>query len=85
MSLYKVKDKNGVVKPYDRFKAMTGAMRAGASMDEAEKTVQQVESYIFNASHKGPVTYSDVRKQTVRALGNINPIVARIFDTLEKK
>jgi len=83
--MYQIKRKDGTTERFDRFKMLTGAMRAGASSEEAEKAVQKVESYVMFGAPKGGAEKSKVRDLFVKTLTQENPTAARIYGVFEKK
>ncbi len=82
--MYQVKKKDGTIGRFDRFGALSNAMRAGATAEEAEKATQKVENYIFSASSKGPVEHTKVRDQMIKALGSVNQMAARTYSIFQK-
>jgi transcriptional regulator NrdR family protein len=83
--MYQLKKKDGTTERFDRFKIISGAMRAGATAEQAEKAVQKVETYVmFNAPKTG-AEKSKVRDQVMKSLSQENPIAARIYGVFEKK
>lgn len=82
--MYQIKRKDGTTERFDRFKILSGAMRAGASPEEAEKAVAKVESWVMFSAPKGGIEKSQVRNQTIKALSVENPIAARTYSVLEK-
>lgn len=83
--MYQIKKKDGTTERFDRFKMLTGAMRSGATMDEAERAVQKVESYVMFSAPREGAPKEKVRDQFIKSLSQENPVAARTYSVLEKK
>lgn len=82
--MYQIKKKDGSLERYDRLKIYTGALRAGATNEEAEKTTQKIDAWMMSSAQKGVVEKSAVRGQIIKSLSTVNPMAARTYDALQK-
>ena len=82
--MFKVQKKDGVQEDFDRNKIIHGATKSGASLEEAEKVVVEIEKWLPLASVNGVIATSAVRAKVLEVLGTLNPVAASIFQNYKK-
>ncbi len=67
--------KDGSLEDFDRSKIVAGAVKAGATPEDAEKAAAAVEAGL-PADATVPVKYQDIRAKVLEVLGTVNPAAA---------
>jgi transcriptional regulator NrdR family protein len=79
-----VQKKDGTLQPFDRSKVSAGAMRSGASIEEAENVTGQVEAWARSVAQNGVVNATELRAKVLEVLKTVNPVAGSAFETYQK-
>jgi len=80
----KIQKKDGRLEDFDRNKVLMGAIKSGASGEEAENVAKQVEAWVETAAVNGVMNSSEVRSKVLEILRSVNPGVAVSFESHKK-
>ena len=80
----KVKKKDGRLENFDRNKLNSGLVKSGASPEEAENIIAQIETWTQSAALDGVVKSSDIKTKILALLRSINPEAATTFEAYKK-
>ena len=80
----KVEKKDGRLEDFDRHKISGGVVKSGASPEEAESIVTQIETWAQGVAMGGVVQSSDIRTKVLELLRSVNPEAAASFETYKK-
>lgn len=80
----KVKKKDGRLEDFDRNKVSGGAVKSGATPEEAENIAGQIETWAQGAAVDGVINASDIRPKVLELLGSANPEAAAKFTAYKK-
>lgn len=81
----KIQKKDGTFQAFDRGKVNGGAVKAGASFDQAESVASQVETWVQSAAVNGVVKSADIRTKIVELLQSVNPEASAKFGAYRKE
>ncbi len=79
-----VQKKNGAMEPFDRSKIIGGLIKSGASVEEAENVVTQVEAWVQTAAQNGIIASLELRAKILEFLKVANPIAGAAFESYQK-
>lgn len=82
--MFKVQKKDGSLQDFDRSKITGGAMKAGASSEEAEKVAVEIESWLPTNAVNGVLSVLNLRTKVLEVLRGVNPTVAANFEAYKK-
>lgn len=82
--MFKVQKKDGSLQDYDRAKVVGGAVKAGASPEEAETVANQIEAWLPTVAAAGVVNSMDIRSKGLEILKTVNPTAAATFESYQK-
>ena len=82
--MYKVQKKDGTLEDFDRSKIVSGLVKAGATVEEAEKVATEIETWLPSAATENVVNSLDIRVKGLDVLRVVNPDVAAKFDSYQK-
>ena len=81
----KVEKKDGQQEDFDRSKVSSGAIKAGASIEQAESIIGQVETWVKTTAVNGVVKSSDIRTKVLELLQSANPEAAAKYGAYRKE
>ncbi|MFH1970829.1 MAG: ATP cone domain-containing protein [Patescibacteria group bacterium] len=76
--------KDGTLEEFDKNKILNGVVRAGASSEDAQKILNEIEAWLPGAQVNGIVKSVDIRTKGLEILDIINPEVAKGFRSYQK-
>jgi len=79
-----VRKNDGQTEPFDKGKISGGAVKSGASVEQAEQVAMQVEEWAKGAAQDGVVATSDIRVKVLEVLQGVNPEAATAFEGYKK-
>ncbi|MGD0523309.1 MAG: ATP cone domain-containing protein [Candidatus Microgenomates bacterium] len=82
--MYKVRKNDGVEEDFDKNKILSGCMKSGASIDEAEKVATGVETWLPQVATNGVVASTDIKIKVIELLRGANPNAAASFEGYKK-
>lgn len=82
--MFKVQKKDGSMQDFDRAKVVSGAVKAGATPEEAENVATQVEAWLPTVAVDGVVNSMDIRSKGLEILQTVNPTAAAAYETYQK-
>jgi preprotein translocase subunit SecA len=82
--MFKVRKNDGIEEVFDKNKILSGCMKAGASVDEAEKVATGVEMWLPTVATNGVVATTDIKLKVTELLHGVNPTVAGSFEGYKK-
>lgn len=82
--MYKVQKKDGTLEEFDKNKILNGVVKAGASMEDAQKILEGIEAWLPKAQVNGIVKSVDIRTKGLEILEVVNPDIAKGFRTYQK-
>lgn len=85
MADIKVQKKDGTLQDFDRGKVNDGAVKAGASFDQAQSVASQIEIWIQGAAVNGVIKSSDIKTKVIEFLQPANPNAAAKFGAYRKE
>jgi transcriptional regulator NrdR family protein len=80
----KVQKKDGRLEDFDRNKVINGVVKSGATTDQAEEVVRQVEAWLPTAAVNGVVSSMAIRVKVLEVLRVLNPTAAAAFESYRK-
>lgn len=80
----KVQKKDGRLEDFDRNKVSGGAVKSGATYDEAENVTKQVEIWVQTAAVNGVVPAVQIRSKVLEFLRPLNTTAADAFESYKK-
>lgn len=80
----KVRKNDGSLEGFDRAKISGGAMKSGATAEQAEQVASQVEAWAQGAAIDGIIATTEVRAKVLEALRLVNPTAAASFEAYQK-
>ena len=80
----KVQKRDGTMEAFDRSKIVSGLTNAGATVQEVEKVVGQIEAWVQGVAG-GVVKSVDIRAKVIEMLRTANATVASAFEGYSKK
>jgi len=80
----KVQKKDGRLEDFDRKKIINGVVKSGATPQQAEEVVRQVEAWLPTAAVNGVVSSMAIRSKVLEALRMLNPAAAASFEAYRK-
>jgi transcriptional regulator NrdR family protein len=84
MSELKVEKKGGQVVPFDRSKVSSGAVKSGASNEEAESIASKVEAWANETATDKVIKTSLIRGKVLEFLKAVNPEAAKAYEAYKK-
>jgi transcriptional regulator NrdR family protein len=82
--MYKVQKKDGSLEDFDKQKIIGGVVKAGASVEDAQKVADAIEAWLPVAAKENVVNSMDIRVKGLEVLKSVNPDVAAQFETFKK-
>lgn len=82
--MYKVQKKNGTLEEFNKNKILNGLVKAGASMEDAQKILEGIEAWLPKTQVNGIVKSADIRTKGLEILEVVNPDVAKGFRSYQK-
>ena len=82
--MYKVQKKDGSLEDFDRTKITGSLVKAGATVEEAEKVAVEVDAWLPTVAVDGVVNSLDIRIKGLDVLKMVNPEIAAKFDEFKK-
>lgn len=82
--MYKVRKNDGIEEDFDKNKILSGCMKSGASVIEAEKIATGVETWLPSVATNGVVAATDIKIKVIELLRGINPSAAGSFEGYQK-
>ena len=82
--MYKVQKKDGTLEEFDKNKILNGVVKAGASLEDAQKILEGIEAWLPKAAVNGVVKSVDIRTKGLEILDTINPEIAKSFKSFQK-
>lgn len=82
--MYKVQKKDGTYEDFDRNKLISGAIRAGATQEQAEQIAGEIEAWLPSVAVNGIVSSLDIRNKGLEILRTLNPEAAASFESYKK-
>jgi transcriptional regulator NrdR family protein len=73
--MYKVKKNDGMAEDFDKNKILSGCMKSGATVVEAEQVATGVETWLPTVATNGVVASMDIKLKVIELLKGINPSV----------
>jgi len=80
----KVQKKDGRLEDFDRNKVINGVIKSGATPEQAEEVVRQVEMWLPTAAVGGVISSTTIRMKVLEVLRGLNPNVAASFEAYRK-
>lgn len=80
----KVQKKDGRLEDFDRNKVINGVVKSGATPEQAEEVVRQVEAWLPTAAVNGVVSSMAIRGKVLEVLRLLNPTAAASFEAYRK-
>lgn len=80
----KVQKKDGRLEDFDRNKVMNGVVKSGATPEQTEEVVRQVEAWLPTAAVNGVVSSMAIRSKVLEVLRGLNPQAAVTFEAYKK-
>ena len=82
--MYKVQKKDGSLEDFDRTKITGSLVKAGATVEEAEKVAVEVDAWLPTVAVDGVVNSLDIRIKGLDVLKMVNPEIAAKFEGYQK-
>jgi len=82
--MYKVRKNDGVEEDFDKNKILSGCMKSGATVVEAEKVATGIETWLPQVATNGAVSSMDIKLKVIELLKGVNPAVAVSFESYKK-
>ena len=84
--MYQIIKKDGVAQEYDANKLFSSILNAGASTEEAQQVVSQIEGWLGEQAENGVTETSsnDLRSEVSDALMDVNPDAAQTYSSYVK-
>ena len=82
--MYKVRKNDGIEEDFDKNKILSGCMKSGATVIEAEKVATGVEVWLPQVATNGVVASMDIKLKVIELLKGVNPTVAASFEAYKK-
>jgi len=82
--MYKVQKKDGTLEDFDRAKIVNGAVKAGATEEEAEKIASEIEAWLPTVAEDEVIKSVDIRTKGLEVLKSLNPDAAAKFESYQK-
>jgi len=79
----KVQKKDGRMEDFDRNKVLNGVVKSGATLEQAEEVVRQVEAWLSTVT-SGVVSSMGIRTKVLEVLRSLNPTAAAAFENYRK-
>ena len=80
----RVQKRDGRLEEFDANKIRRGLIAAGATDQEAESIVQEVENWAASNADKGFVRTAAIREKVLSSLRLVNPKAAAAFESYQK-
>jgi len=80
----KVQKKDGRLEDFDRNKIINGVVKSGATPQQAEEVVRQVEAWLTTAAVNGVVSSMAIRSRVLEVLRLLNSTAAASFEAYRK-
>lgn len=84
MAKIKVKKKDGRLEDFNRNKLSGGLVKSGASSEEAENIIAQIETWTQSTALDGVVKSSGIKTKVLALLRSVNPEAATTFEAYKK-
>ena len=81
--MYKVQKKDGTLEEFDKNKILDGVVRAGASLQDAQKILEGIEAWLPKAAVDGVIRSVDIRTKGLEILDTVNPKIAKSFKSFQ--
>ncbi|MDP2860329.1 MAG: hypothetical protein Q8N98_01285 [bacterium] len=81
----KIQKKDSRLEDFDRNKVLGGAIKSGASGEEAENVAKQIEVWVETAAVNGVVNSTELRSKILEILRLVNPNAAVSFENYRKQ
>jgi transcriptional regulator NrdR family protein len=82
--MFKVQKKDGTTEDFDREKIISGALKAGATAEEAEKIATEIEAWMPGVAVENVIASSEIRTKGLEVLKEVNPDIATKFESFQK-
>lgn len=82
--MYKVQKKDGSLEDFDRTKITGSLVKAGATVEEAEKVAVEVDAWLPTVAVNRVVNSLDIRIKGLDVLKMVNPEIAAKFEEFQK-
>lgn len=80
----KVRKNDGSLEDFDRAKISNGAMKSGATAEQAEQVASQVEAWAQTAAVDSIIGTAEIRTKLLEVLRALNPQAAAAFEAYQK-
>jgi transcriptional regulator NrdR family protein len=82
--MYKVQKKDGSLQDFDKAKIISGIVRSGATPEEAEQIIVEVETWLPTVVVEEIVSSHAIREKVLETLRAINPTAVSNFENYQK-
>ena len=82
--MFKVQKKDGTIEDFDRNKVLNAVTGAGGSSEDAQKVLSDVEAWLPTVAKGGTVKSTEIRAKGLEVLNQVNPDVAKSFESFKK-
>ena len=79
-----VRKKDGRQEPFQKAKIVNGAMRSGATQEQADMVATKVDAWARETAENGVIDSSSIRVKVVEELKLVNPQAGTAFETYAK-
>ena len=82
--MFRIQKKDGTLEDFDSNKLTGGITKAGASEEEAQKVLSEVEAWLPTVAVNGVVKSLEIKNKVLELLNETNPAAVTNFENYKK-